>query len=173
MLTGKTGMGVQACAWCGEEFQPTGLRCHKFRAAMGNMCSSGAAGADAALPPPQKQLSVLEKLTATKVKEYITKHRVEASKSLNQIIMKFPKVRALPTFVVLLFFFWNDGMTDDTRERLFRPAIALCAPRCADVHPSLRRRFFRISSFVLVAVVAHRGVEPTFNAPTRNLPKHG
>ena len=57
---------------------------------MGNLCSSS--GADAA--SPGRELTALEKLTATKVKEYIAKHRVEASNSLNQIVMKFPAVRS-------------------------------------------------------------------------------
>ena len=59
---------------------------------MGNMCSSGGGAAS----PPPHELTALEKLTATKVKEYITMNRVQASKSLNQIIMKFPSVRAHP-----------------------------------------------------------------------------
>lgn len=56
---------------------------------MGNSCSSG--GGVAA--PPMRELSALEVLTANKVKEYITKHRVETSKTLDQIVLKFPAVR--------------------------------------------------------------------------------
>ena len=55
---------------------------------MGNACSS-----KGDVSPPGRKLSALDILTAEKLKEYIAKNRVEAAKSLNQIVMKFPAVR--------------------------------------------------------------------------------
>mmetsp|Transcript_7229 Transcript_7229/g.17940 ORF Transcript_7229/g.17940 Transcript_7229/m.17940 type:complete len:235 (-) Transcript_7229:492-1196(-) len=65
---------------------------------MGNLCSTAAAtdAATASLPrvlsSPRRRQGALDEIMATKVTEYIAEHRVEPSKSLNQIIMKFPAI---------------------------------------------------------------------------------
>jgi hypothetical protein len=69
---------------------------------MGNLCSTAAAtdAATGSLPrvlsSPRRRQGALDEIMATKVTEYIAEHRVEPSKSLNQIIMKFPAVSAGP-----------------------------------------------------------------------------
>mmetsp|Transcript_32384 Transcript_32384/g.79927 ORF Transcript_32384/g.79927 Transcript_32384/m.79927 type:complete len:253 (-) Transcript_32384:329-1087(-) len=72
---------------------------------MGNICTTPGA-ADVAAPArtrsstssgaasevPLKPVSALDSLLAAKVKAYIALHHVQASKSLNQIVLKFPSI---------------------------------------------------------------------------------